>query len=384
MGDAGILERLIRLLLAAWPGAFKILIFFLINILYGVETLGRIGAVLGVVQFFVVFASSGLTALLVVRLHKRESMSKYIGSFLIVSLPLSFLAHYFFSVGKVGVFFSIVFFWGVYLLLRALMMSLGLLRPLLLTECAGALVLSAFFSLRVEPIIAISISYFVMIIFMVPFVRWTKKVEFISRADAVKSAGLSMSSTVSGGIIFLLPYTALHIYGEQYSALVSLALSLAVLFTLIPRAMSYKFLPLIAAEFVDYKKLLQLELFCQFSKNIWKSLGLVLFIMLISVIPMQWFIPEIFFSEEAIYLYLVIMFLIYSMQVSFPYFCALQVAEDSKCSLIVNSISLIAVITLCVGLGFSGASLLIIISGSAAVYFARHFLMGLWLKSYDC
>lgn len=260
-------------------------------------------------------------------------------------------------------------------------MSSERLLLLLSIEVTGVLFLFVMFCIDLEPMTSILASYVVMVILMVIMIGLNGGGGFVNKADAIKSIELSISNVISGGVVLLLPYAALKYFGNEYSALISLALSLGVLLALVPRAMSYKYLPLISKGYEAGEDIFEIEAFKKFSLNVWRSVNITFLVMLCSVAPVSWIFPEVFF-DGAVVLYLLMIFLIYSMQISFPSFCALQIAENTRLALLFNLFSLAMVVSVFVLLGFIGLKLVSVISSIIAIYFARHLLMGLWMRSY--
>ncbi len=353
------LEKVEALVATGMPGAYKVLIFFVIQKIHGLSELGNLATYQSVAQIFGYFTAIGWCSLILVRVPKEEARKKRLIIFnellLMASFTLAALMILLFAVslvlGFVGTAVEIVFWmgaWTYYQIPRHYFVSQKRYRSALVLDVL--VILGSLLICYISESVALSRSLagfmFVSGVGATLALQdkkpsWPKRLFFDS-----KGLEYGMVNLLTGGIILSLVPLASTLEGEDFAGALSMFIALTGVALLIPRAVSINLMPELAKNSSN-KYFLKLSIYKmqrQISiSNIFTTAFCVAVAVFIAMAASQ-----SNSKMEALFVFLLII-LQGSLGIqSLTYFNALMVQEKSRELLKLNAISFsIFVVTVC-------------------------------------
>lgn len=253
------LEKFEALVATGMPGAYKVLIFFLLQELYGLSLLGNIASWQSIAQIFGFFTAIGWCSLILVRVAKAESEQDRINNFNSLLLMGLFTLG-FFCVGillagevvgeqeqavEVAVWLCA---WTAYQIPRHYLIAQKKYRHALLLDCA--IILSSVLCLLAlsAELISLALACCMLIAGMFAIIIFQKRNYRKTLVLGFDSKGIEYGfiNLLSGGIYLSLVPLASYFAGKDFAGIVSLYIAVSGVALLIPRAIAINQLPRVA------------------------------------------------------------------------------------------------------------------------------------------
>lgn len=241
------------------PGAYKVLIFFLLQELYGLSLLGNIASWQSIAQIFGFFTAIGWCSLILVRVAKAETEKAKIQAFNnLLFMGLVTLAGFCMIIMLAGISMNAqmqaleitawLCAWSFYQLPRHYLIAQKKYRRALVLDCS--IIATSMGCLLIAPIGSISLS--------LASCMWLGGVTTIALLQKIanlqtpkigydsKGIQYGLANLLSGGISLSLVPLATYFSGSDFAGVVSLFLAISGVALLIPRAVSLNQLPKIA------------------------------------------------------------------------------------------------------------------------------------------
>ncbi|MNF60148.1 hypothetical protein D3C84_417570 [compost metagenome] len=250
------------------PGAYKVLIFFLIQHLYSTESLGNIASWVSASQIIGFFTAIGWCALIVVRVAKADSQqSRLLALNNLTIMSLATLLFFTFAIFLIGELFNLentaqqICYWTIawtsyqiprhyFIALtqyrRALAMDLSIILLSMLSFATGSEV-NASAHLALAMFVPGVIAFFTL-----QFGAKPKQPEF---GFDIKGLEFGLINFLTGGISLSLIPLAAYFEGKEFAGTLSLFISITAISLLLPRAISLKYLPELSANVNNHEKL---------------------------------------------------------------------------------------------------------------------------------
>ncbi|MBV7523250.1 hypothetical protein KW834_02320 [Pseudomonas sp. PDM29] len=261
------LKQIESLAATGMPGAYKVLIFFLIQHLYSTESLGNIASWISASQIIGFFTAIGWCALIVVRVAKADSHQsrlQALNNLTIMSLAtLLFFTGTLFLIGKA---FNLentaqqICYWTIawtsyqiprhyFIALtqyrRALAMDLSIILLSMLSFATGSEV-NASVHLALAMFVPGAIAFFTL--------QFGAKPKPPAFGFDIKGLEFGLINFLTGGISLSLIPLAAYFEGKEFAGTLSLFISITAISLLLPRAISLKYLPELSANVRNYEK----------------------------------------------------------------------------------------------------------------------------------
>lgn len=364
----------LKVFLTAWPGLFKILTLLVVKYIWGTNSLGEFGGTLGLINFFVLLGSSGLASIVIVRVKEQIPLLKYVMLLFIfscLSIPFLFLM---FELGEVLLILILILLWGMYVLVRSYSLALADIRFLLLLEIFSFVVFIALLFYGYSPLKGLVAYYCLSVVAMC----YRYRIDFTNNDEPLfkLSLQLSISNLISSGVVFLIPFIALELYSSEFAAVISLSLSVAMLIGLLPRAISYNYLPILRG----LENVGGSEEYKQFKNKAYLAIAISALSCSIAALALNLSTPTLFGGDGGVYVFLSGIIMVSIIQLSFPYYCLLQVLDDSFASLLSNVMAVVGVIVITFLSNSMNFSELLFIVSLSVVYMIRHFSLFFYVR----
>lgn len=252
------------------PGAYKLLIFFLLQEIYGLPLLGNIASWLSIAQIIGFFTAIGWSSLILVRVAKCLTQQERVTAFnrlammsgitLVLCIAATMLIGSLIGKGFIAAQISCwLIAWTAYQLPRHYFVALKKYRKALcldavligLSICTLLLANSATVSIGLSFSMAVAglTAYFVI---QRGSKAWVSGVKY-----EMKGLEFGLVNFLSGGISLSLIPLAAHLEGEALAGILSLFISVTGIALLVPRAVALNQLPKIAKVIHDSKAVVQ-------------------------------------------------------------------------------------------------------------------------------
>jgi hypothetical protein len=250
-------EKLNVVIATGMPGAYKVIVFLLIEILLGAIVLGQTASLFSMAQILAFFTAIGWSSLILVRLPKLNVRKDLVEEFntlfsmgMIVYcglLPVIFLVgYYFFSLEMTFEFIALSIAWSLYQFPRHYLLSLKdyfklIVLDLLILVFTLALILGS-----QNPILSISMPFIISSIIAIYLINRSSGACFRLKLPERKGIEFGFNNFLSGGLVLSLIPTAQHLVDAEFAGLISLFIAVTAVSLLIPRAISLSQLPQLA------------------------------------------------------------------------------------------------------------------------------------------
>lgn len=266
--NGGHLQKLEVLAATGMPGAYKVLIFFLIQQVYGLNVLGNIASWQSIAQILGFFTAIGWSSLILVRVAKAETNENRIEVFnrltimggvtLLVSIIGAVLCGL--LLDKVEDAIQVSYWltaWTVYQLPRHYLIALKAYRNALYLD--AAVVGLSIFSLATvsaeHASLWLALSMLAGGLATLCLIQKGGKTSASTIGYEIQGLEFGLVNFLSGGISLSLIPLAAYFEGEEFAGAVSLFISIAAIALLIPRAISLNQLPRLAQAIDDPRAL---------------------------------------------------------------------------------------------------------------------------------
>lgn len=262
------LNKLEALAATGMPGAYKVIIFFLIQYVHGLHSLGSIASWQAIAQILGFFTAIGWSSLILVRVSKAETHEARIKNLNHLTV-MSGLTLFAFIIGTqlIGVFTGnhedstqISYWlagWTLYQLPRHYFIALKKYRSTLLLDTSIIILstLSIFAAPTEKLSLLLSLSLIACSLTAFLLIQIGTKPSPIKINYDLKGLEFGFANFLSGGITISLIPLASHFEGDILSGIISIFISISSIALLIPRAISLNQLPTITQSINDPKKL---------------------------------------------------------------------------------------------------------------------------------
>ncbi|MFT5851922.1 MAG: hypothetical protein ACI87J_001897 [Colwellia sp.] len=349
-------EKLNVIVATGMPGAYKVIVFFLIEILLGATVLGQTASQFSIAQILGFFTAIGWSSLILVRLPKLNDRKELVEEFnslfsmgIIVYcglLPIICLIGYcFFSLEITLEFMALSLAWSVYQFPRHYLLSLKEYSKLIVLDLLILISTLALVFGTNNPTLSISTPFIISSIIAIFLINYSSGARAGLKLPERKGIEFGFNNFLSGGLVLSLIPAAQHIAGAEFAGLISLFISITAVSLLIPRAISLSQLPQLAKIGQDKLALLKMsqEMHRQISLFNWLTLGLNILIAFIvsfyfvgniypiEIISMIFIILAAFFANKTLVYSNVLMvnessqkLLLITFKVAAIYFCGLM------------------------------------------------------------
>lgn len=263
-----ILQRLEALVATGMPGAHRVLVFFLINSIYGVSELGRISSWFSLAQIVGFFTAIGWSTLILVRVARAENHDERIEE--LNKLMLMGLLTLLFSCALVlpfGVFYKrsdevisicyLLIGWTFYQMPRHYFIALRRYRHAIFLD--GAILILTIAALIFTNVkntaIVLALPMLLCGVFALLALQKSSKKSFSGFKYEIKGLEFGLSNFLSGGMYLSLIPLAKYFESDEFAGVFSLFLSITAIAMLLPRAISINQLPTVAKSLGDKNKL---------------------------------------------------------------------------------------------------------------------------------
>jgi hypothetical protein len=318
-------EKLNVIVATGMPGAYKVIIFFLIEILLGATVLGQTASQFSIAQILGFFTAIGWSSLILVRLPKLNDRKELVEEFnslfsmgIIVYcglLPIICLVgYYFFTIEMTLEFIALSLAWSLYQFPRHYLLSLKEYFKLIVLDSLIILATLALIFETKNPILSISIPFIISSIISIFLINHSSGARIGLKLPERKGIEFGFNNFLSGGLVLSIIPAAQHLTGAEFAGLISLFISVTAISLLIPRAVSLSQLPQLAKIGHDKLALLKMsqEMHRQISLFNWLTLGLNILIAFIvsfyftgniypiEIISMSFIIFAAFFANKTL------------------------------------------------------------------------------------
>lgn len=326
-------EKLYSIVVAAFPGVFKIIVVSMVSKTNGILYAGEFAVVMSLIAFVSVVLIDGLAASLnryIVndKCLKRNVEYCLLPFFLVCLIALPFNVYIYILLDS---FYSIAFFMGyiVYTVLRKFYVIKRLYRYVVRFDF-GLLALYVLTFLIFENPYLCGFVFFIMAFFLslksLPFLRRYKE---LSLCDIDNSSYLyCLNGLLSGGVGYLIPIYIFYTYGAELAGITSLLISYASISLLFPRALGQLYLSKMG-QFSNNSEIL-LNIYKEFFKY-----NLVCILLLCFLFPMVYiflYVTSLIYNYEEISVWTLIALLFYysASQLSLPLSSFLIIYDKPK------------------------------------------------------
>lgn len=306
------MNKILLLIVTAFPGINKLVLFFLIEKIYDINILGKFSNDYYLIQLFIIFTSIGISSLIMVNIPKIENhiefLSKSITSVFLLCLLFMPIIYICYNYNYLFSYYNALFLlisMSLNLIIRHYYLSIKKYKIVLQFDLILFLFICILLTLEInflEVIDKISISY--ILVFFI-FILSIKKINFkiLKIEDFKESFHISSVSFLSAGIyLFFIPLINQKL-GIEYTALMSIIFTLSSVMVLFPRALSTYYLPDIS------KNLLNDNLEKIYNKFFLYTVLSLIFLYFISIIILflisNFIFKELFNREYSNFLYLI-------------------------------------------------------------------------------
>lgn len=280
-------EKLNVIVATGMPGAYKVIVFLVIEILLGAVVLGQTASLFSMAQILAFFTAIGWSSLILVRLPKLNDRKTLVEEFnslfsmgMIVYcglLPVIFVVgYYFFSLDMALEFAVLSLAWSLYQFPRHYLLSLkDYLKLIVLDLLIILFTLIVIFATK-DPILSISIPFIVGSLVAIYLINCSSGACFRPKWPERKGIEFGFNNFLSGGLVLSIIPAAQHLVGAEFAGMISLFIAITAVSLLIPRAISLSQLPQLAKISDDKVALLEVSLGMhrQISLFNWVTLGL--------------------------------------------------------------------------------------------------------------
>lgn len=261
------LEKFESIVATGMPGAYKVLIFFLLQQVHSLSLLGQVATWQSVAQIFGFFTAIGWCSLILVRVAKQKTESERAATFislltmgiitLIVMCALAMLIG--FAVSREEDIWQITLWtsaWTFYQLPRHYMIALRRYRQALALDLTIIAISAACLYISNPQNISSWLAASMMLcgIMAILIIRRKIGTQRIKYTYDAKGLEYGLANLLSGGIVLSLVPLAEYFEGQEMAGAISLFLSISSIALLLPRALSLRQLPEMATIIRDHKE----------------------------------------------------------------------------------------------------------------------------------
>ncbi len=356
-------EKLNVIVATGMPGAYKVIIFLLIEILLGATVLGQTASLFSTAQILAFFTAIGWSSLILVRLPKlndRKVLVEEFNSLFAMGmilycglLPIIMLfGYYFFSLEMILEFLALSLAWSLYQFPRHYLLSLKEYLKLIVLDLLIILFTLVVIFTSKNAIFSISIPLFVSSLIAICLINYSSGARIRLKWPERKGIEFGFNNFLSGGLVLSIIPAAQLLTGAEFAGLISVFIAITAVSLLIPRAISLSQLPQLTKVGDDKVALLEMSQNMHRQISLFNWLTLILNILIafivsfyftgnvypIEIISMSFIVFSAFFANKTLVYSNILMvnessqkLLLITFKVAAIYFFALM--------LIVNNIS---------------------------------------------
>lgn len=319
-------EKILVIISTGMPGLQKLIIFLIIEFIFGITILGKFSNDYYIVQFIIIFNAIGLSGVILVKLPKLDIkeqkvfMSSVICSYSIMTLLfifILFILEYFQFIYN-NLFSSILLFSiGLNLLIRHYYLALRFYKKLIILDLIVIFIFLSIINFSENVLLIVATSYLISTIFFIFKEKLITYKKILNKKDFINSLHMSFVNFLSGGIYLLFTPLVNIKLGIEYSAFFGTIFIISSIVVLIPMSLSIYYLPILSKNIMN--KNLYIVIIKKFEfLNYLSLIGLFLFSIALYLVLSNFILKELFSIQESFLLYILFVISIITSKLSLP------------------------------------------------------------------
>jgi hypothetical protein len=304
-------NKIFLLISIGMPGLQKLIIFLIIEFIFGVTILGKFSNDFYIVQFIIIFVAIGLSGIILVKLPKlnldkqKYFISKIIYTYFLLTFfafTVLFILELFNFVYSSLFSYVLLFTIGLNLLIRHYCLALKIYKKLIFLDLSVIFIFLLLINIFQNVSLIVSMCYLIPTIFFIYKEKLLNNIILLNLKDFINSLHISLVNLK---------------LGIEYSAFFGTIFIISSIVVLIPMALSIYYLPILSQNILNknlYQSIIKkFEFF-----NYISLISLFLFSILIYFVLSNFFLDELFNLNESFILYILFVLSIITSKLSLP------------------------------------------------------------------
>lgn len=319
-------NKIFLLISIGMPGLQKLIIFLIIEFIFGITILGKFSNDFYIVQFIIIFIAIGLSGIILVKLPKlnldkqKQFISKIIYTYFLLTFfafTVLFALELFNFVYSSLFSYALLFTIGLNLLIRHYCLALKIYKKLIFLDLSIIFIFLLLINIFQNVSLIVSMCYLIPTVFFIYKEKLLNNIILLNLKDFINSVHISFVNFLTGGVYLLFtPLVNLKL-GIEYSAFFGTIFIISSIVVLIPMALSIYYLPILSQNILNKNIYISLIKKFEFFNYI-SLIFLFLFSIVIYFILSNFFLVELFSLNESFILYILFVLSIITAKLSLP------------------------------------------------------------------